>query len=106
MVSKHKASPEQFRHLAQLIQAATQTADWQALKRYDLQLRELLVSHRPILKDPKLAPVIQRAKQAHAIAAQALEKATAELQQQMELVSAQQERAMAYQLAMTMETEE
>ncbi|MGI1900945.1 LafD, partial [Vibrio campbellii] len=44
MDSKHKVSPERFRHLSKLIQIATKTADWQALKRYDLQLRELLIS--------------------------------------------------------------
>jgi len=101
--SKHKVSPERFRHLSKLIQIATKTADWQALKRYDLQLRELLISHKPFLKDPKLAPEIQRAKSVHVTAFAALEKATSELEKEMNMVNDQQERAMAYQLAMTME---
>ncbi|MEO0890342.1 MAG: LafD, partial [Pseudomonadota bacterium] len=29
MDSKHKVSPERFRHLSKLIQIATKTADWQ-----------------------------------------------------------------------------
>ncbi|MDG2609904.1 LafD [Vibrio parahaemolyticus] len=103
MDSKHKVSPVRFRHLSKLIQIATKTADWRALKRYDLQLRELLISHKPFLKDPKLAPEIQRAKAVHASAFTTLEKATNELEQEMSSVSNQQERAMAYQLAMTME---
>ncbi|HHJ3199086.1 TPA: LafD [Vibrio parahaemolyticus] len=103
MDKKHKVSPERFRHLSQLIQFATKTADWHALKRHDLQLRELLISHKPFLKDPKLAPEIQRAKSVHADAFAALEKATGELKKEMNMANDQQERAMAYQLAMTME---
>lgn len=102
----HKVSPERFRHLSQLILIATKMADWQALERHDLQLRELLVSHKPYLNDPKLAPEIQRARQVHDNALKALAKATSELKQEMELVNAQQERAVAYQFAMTMETSE
>ncbi|MEC7940397.1 MAG: LafD [Pseudomonadota bacterium] len=103
MDSKHKVSPDRFRHLSKRIQIATNTADWQALNRYDLQLRELLISHKPFLKDPKLAPEIQRAKAVHAAAFAVLAKATSELQQTMSMVNDQQERAMTYQLAMTME---
>ncbi|AGV19079.1 MULTISPECIES: hypothetical protein [Vibrio] len=103
MDNKHKVSPERFRHLSQLIQFAAKTADWHALKRYDLQLRELLISHKPFLKDPKLAPEIQRAKTVHANAFAVLEKSTNELKKEMNMVNDHQERAMAYQLAMTME---
>ena len=103
MDSKHNGSPERFRHLSKRIQIATNTADWQALKRLDLQLRELLINHKSSLKNPKLAPEIQRAKAVHATAFAVLEKATSELQQEMNMVNDQQERAMTYQLAMIME---
>ena len=103
MDSKHNVSPERLRHLSKRIHIATKTADWQALNRYDLQLRELLISHKPFLKDPKLAPEIQRAKAMHAAAFTELERATSELKQEMNMVNDQQERAMTYQLAMTME---
>jgi len=103
LASTHKVSPERFRHLSKLMQIATKTEDWHALKRYDLQLRELLTSHKAYLSDPQLAPEIARAKAIHQEAFDALEKATGELRQEMNKVNAQQERAMAYQLAMTME---
>ncbi|AIW19505.1 LafD [Vibrio coralliilyticus] len=103
MVSKHKVSPERFRHLAKLIHIATKTQDWQGLKRYDLQLRELLESHQPYLKDPRLAPVITEVKAVHKQAFDALDKAINELEAEINVVDAQHERAKAYQLAMTME---
>ncbi|MCA2493582.1 LafD, partial [Vibrio sp. 2175-1] len=59
--------------------------------------------HKPFLKDPKLAPEIQRAKTVHANAFAVLEKSTNELKKEMNMVNDHQERAMAYQLAMTME---
>ena len=103
MDSKHNVSPERFRHLSKRIHIATKTADWQALKRLDLQLRELLFNNKSLLKNPKLAPEIQRAKAMHAAAFTELERATSELKKEMNLVNDQQERAMTYQLAMTME---
>ncbi|EEX41166.1 LafD [Vibrio furnissii CIP 102972] len=77
--------------------------DWSALARYDSELRELLQYHKPFLRDPQLAPQIAKAKAAHQAALAALKAATAELESDMVQVSAQQERALAYQLAMTME---
>ncbi|NIY83656.1 LafD [Vibrio hepatarius] len=106
MASKHKALTEQFRQLSQLIQIATQTADWDALKHHDLQLRELLACHKPYLNDPELATEIQRTKTIYANAFNSLENELSKLQQEMSLISAQLERAMAYQLAMTMESTE
>ena len=53
MVSTFKVSPERFRHLAQLIQTATKTQDWLGIKRYDLQLRDLLETHQAYLSDPR-----------------------------------------------------
>ncbi|KLN66205.1 MULTISPECIES: LafD [Vibrio] len=103
MVSKHRVSPERFRHLSKLIQIATKTQDWPGLKRYDLQLRELLESHQPYLKDPRLAPVIKEVRAVHHEAFTVLEKAISELEADINVVDAQHERAKAYQLAMTME---
>ncbi len=79
MAIKHKVSPERFRHLSKLIEIATKTEDWHALKRYDVQLRELLDTHRPYLKDPRLAPEIRHARQTHLAAYEALSVATSEL---------------------------
>lgn len=103
MVNTHKVSPERFRHLSQRITIATKLQDWSALARYDSELRELLQYHKPFLRDPQLAPQIVKAKAAHQAALAALKAATAELESDMVQVSAQQERALAYQLAMTME---
>ncbi|CAM3665977.1 MULTISPECIES: LafD [Vibrio] len=103
MVSKHKVSPERFRHLAQLIHIATKTQDWHSLKRYDLQLRELLKVHKPYLKEPNFVGVIADVKAEHKAAIEALEKAMGELQTDMNVVNAQHERAQAYHLAMNLE---
>ncbi len=103
MEIKHKVSPERFRHLCKLIEIATKTEDWQALKRYDVQLRELLDTHRPFLKDPQLAPEIERARCAHLAAFEALTRATSQLKQRMGMVGDQKEAALAYQLAMSLE---
>ena len=62
MASTFKVSPERFRHLAQLIQTATKTQDWLGIKRYDLQLRELLETHQSYLNDSRLAPAINEAR--------------------------------------------
>jgi hypothetical protein len=103
LVSKHKVSPERFRHLATLIQLAAKTQDWHGLKRYDLQLRELLESHKPYLHDPRLAPVIKEVKTIHKAAFEQLDAAIRELEAEINVADAKHERAKAYQLAMTME---
>ncbi len=103
MAIKHKVSPERFRHLSKLIEIATKTEDWHALKRYDVQLRELLDTHRPYLKDPRLAAEIRHARQTHLAAYEALSVATSELKQRLHSVGEQKERSVAYQLAMTLE---
>jgi predicted DsbA family dithiol-disulfide isomerase len=103
LASKHKVSPERFRHLSHLIQVATKTQDWNALKRYDLQLRELLTTHRPYLNDPRLAPEINKAKEAHKNAFEALEAAAKEVEGQLKNLGEQREGALAYQLAMSLE---
>ncbi|SDG90487.1 hypothetical protein SAMN04488136_104168 [Vibrio xiamenensis] len=103
MATTHKkVSPERFRHLARRIQIATKLQDWKALQRYDMELRELLESQKTFFEDPLLAPEIARTKAVHEAAYRYLEHATAELKGEIELVSAQQERALAYQLATTM----
>ncbi|MFA0085440.1 LafD [Vibrio sp. 10N.286.49.C2] len=107
MANTHKVSPERFRHLSQLIEIATKTEDWPTLKRYDLQLRELLVTHDPFTlgaqQDPRLTAEIERAKQAHLQAFMALSQATDTLKTQLGMADEQKERAQAYQLAMTLE---
>lgn len=103
MHSKHKISPARFRHLAEVMNIAAKSADWQALTHYDLQLRELLRNHKSCLKDSTFNAEIQRVKAIHAAAFALLQTATNELEQEMNTVNDQQERAMAYQLAMTME---
>lgn len=103
MANTHKVSPERFRHLSKLIQIATKTEDWQGLKRYDLQLRELLESHQPYLKEARLAPVIADVKAAHQQACAALDKAIKELEEDINVVDARHERAKAYQLTMITE---
>jgi len=103
LVSKHKVSPERFRHLATLIQVAAKTQDWHGLKRYDLQLRELLETHKPYLRDPRLAPVIKQVKASHKAAFDQLNTAINELEAEINVADAKHERAKAYQLAMTME---
>jgi hypothetical protein len=82
---------------------AAKTEDWQSLKRYDGQLRELLDTHKPFLKDPRLAPEVERARQAHLSAYEMLSVATSKLKQKLNSSGAEKERAMAYQLAMTLE---
>ncbi|GMQ45106.1 LafD [Vibrio sp. 10N] len=103
MVNTHKVSPERFRHLSQCMTVAAKTEDWQSLKRYDGQLRELLDTHRPFLKDPRLAPEIERARQAHLSAYEALSVATSKLKRKLDSCEAEKERALAYQLAMSLE---
>ncbi|MCL9776511.1 MULTISPECIES: LafD [Vibrio] len=107
MANTHKVSPERFRHLSQLIEIATKTQDWPTLQRYDVQLRELLVTHDPFTKggrqDPRLAAEIERAKQAHLRAFIALSEATNALKTQLGEADEQKERAQAYQLAMSLE---
>ncbi|GLT16372.1 hypothetical protein GCM10007938_01480 [Vibrio zhanjiangensis] len=103
MVSKHKVSPERFRYLAQLIHIATKTQDWHSLKRYDLQLRELLKVHKPYLKEPHFVAVIADVKAEHKSALEALNKAIGDMETDMNVVNAQHERAKAYQLAMNLE---
>ncbi|MFB9134710.1 LafD [Vibrio olivae] len=98
----NKVSPERFRHLSRRIQVATKLQDWKALQRYDMELRDLLESHQMFLDDPLLAPEISRTKAVHEAAYRYLASATAELKGELELVGAQQERALAYQLATTM----
>ncbi len=99
----HKVSPERFRHMAKLLQIATKTQDWHALKRYDSQLAKLLLIHKDYMDDPRLIPEIERARQAHQEALSALEHSVSGLKQQLDLVNNQQERALAYQMAMTTE---
>ncbi|XAW88909.1 LafD [Vibrio sp. CDRSL-10 TSBA] len=103
MVNRHKVSPERFRHLAQRIKIAAKLEDWRALARCDSELRELLHSHKPFLNESSLADVINEVKSEHQLAFHALQTATKALESEMETVNAQQERALAYQLAMTME---
>lgn len=99
MAKTHKVSPERFRHLAQRIQIAAKLEDWKSLMRYDQQLQELLATHQAYLNDPRLAPEIARIKTIHQAAFEQLSQATSELEQTMNDVRMQQERAMAYQLA-------
>lgn len=103
MANRHKVSPERFRHLAQRIRIAAKLEDWRALQRSDNELRELLHSHKPFLRDPLLASAVAEVKHEHQVAVTRLQAATKTLESEMETVNAQQERALAYQLAMTME---
>jgi hypothetical protein len=100
LVSTFKVSPERFRHLAQLIQTATKTQDWLGIKRYDLQLRDLLETHQAYLSDPRLAPAINEARLAHQQAARLLNEAISEMESDINMMDSQHERAQAYQLAM------
>lgn len=93
----HKVSPERFRHLSQRIQIASKLQDWNALIRYDEQLKALLVAHKNYMDDPRLAPEIARLKAVHKVALEALTLATQELKGSMHQFSTQQERAKAYQ---------
>ncbi|MBU2898636.1 glycogen/starch/alpha-glucan phosphorylase [Vibrio pectenicida] len=104
MVSKYKVSPERFRHLAKLIHIATKTQDWHSLKRYDLQLRELLTVHKPYLKDANFVAVIADVKAEHKLALEALDNAIGDMETGINVVNAQHERAKAYQLAMNLES--
>ncbi len=103
MVSTYKVSPERFRHLSNLIQISLKTKDWHRLQRHDMKLRELLSAHRSHLKDPQLAPEIENVRAIHKEAFAALEKATQELGEELCTAEAHNERAKAYELAVTLE---
>lgn len=103
MVSKHKVSPERFRHLSKMMQISFKTKDWNSLQRHDLKLRELLARHSSQLHDPQLAPEIENVKAIHKEAFAALQEATKQLGEELSIAEANNERAKAYELAGTME---
>jgi inorganic triphosphatase YgiF len=96
-------SPERFRHLAKLIQISFKTKDWNSLQRHDMKLRELLASHKSQLQDPQLAPEIESLRAIHKEASAALEQAMKELGEELCTAAEHNERAKAYELAVTME---
>ncbi|MCF7480401.1 LafD [Vibrio sp. J1-1] len=103
MANKHKVSPERFRHLSKLIQISFKTKDWNSLQRHDMKLRELLAKHKSQLQDPQLAPEIESLKAIHKEAFLALEQAMKELGEDLSTAEANNERAKAYELTVTME---
>ncbi|MGP8305853.1 LafD [Vibrio sp. YIC-376] len=103
MVNKHKVSPERFRHLSKLIQISFKTKDWSSLQRHDMKLRELLTSHKSQLQDPQLALEIDNLRAVHKEAFAALEQAMKELGEDLSTAVAHNERAKAYELAVSME---
>lgn len=103
MANKHKVSPERFRHLSKLIQISFKTKDWNSLQRHDMKLRELLANHKSQLQDPQLAPEIESLKAIHKEAFLALEQAMKELGDELSTAEEHNERAKAYELAITME---
>lgn len=103
MVNKHKVAPETVLQLAQRIQRAAKAQDWDSLKSLDLKTRELLQKCPACLTDAAFRDVMTELKNAHQLAFQTLRDATCEMETELDLMQAQQERAKAYQLAMTME---
>lgn len=103
-------TPQQLRHwavqlrqLALPIQAAAAQQDWEALQRSDAALRDWLAGHKAYLRLPPLAAEVAQVKAMYRAAMQALNTATQSLRQEMDSFNAQQERALAYQFAMTLE---
>ncbi|MGC9421853.1 MULTISPECIES: LafD [Vibrio] len=103
MANKHNLLSSYLLQLAQRIDAAQKASDWEALHHYDAKVRTLLSTQRSALSDPELGAEWQRLKAAHMAAFTALNVATKQLKQDMLMLDAQQERAMAYQLSMPME---
>lgn len=103
MVSTHKITPTQLRQLATNIQQATKSQDWYALKHLDLKVRGLLLKRPECLEDVTLRTEMNHLKAVHQLALLALREAINDMQTDLDIMQAQQERAKAYQLAMTME---
>lgn len=103
MVSKHKVPAGYLNQFARKIEASAKASDWEALKAYDAKLRQLLSANPTLVNDPCLQEELAHLKSTHLKAFVALKNATDQLKAKMEMVDAQQERAMAYELAMSME---
>ncbi|ASI93950.1 LafD [Vibrio rotiferianus] len=103
MVSKHKVPAGYLSQFARKIEASGKASDWEALKDYDTKLRQLLSANPTLIRDPYFQDELQHLKSAYREAYATLGKATEQLKQEMEMVDAQQERAIAYELAMSLE---
>ncbi|WP_394211810.1 hypothetical protein [Enterovibrio calviensis] len=103
MVNRLNVTPTLLNQLAQRIQQATASRDWQTLKALDIKVRELLLRHPECLKSAACAAEISQLKATHQVALLALSESLTEMETELDVMQAQNERAMAYQLAMTME---
>ncbi|WP_428775190.1 LafD [Vibrio sp.] len=93
----------ELRRLDAQLRDTVDQQDWPQLKRCDLEIRRLLQAQRALLRHPDVVRDLLTLKQTHQAAQSALASATELLRQKMNSASEQQERNLAYQLAMTME---
>jgi hypothetical protein len=103
LASKHKVPAGYLSQFARKIEASGKASDWEALKAYDNKLRQLLSANPTLVRDPNFQDELQHLKSAYKEAYTTLGKATEQLKQEMEMAEAQQERAIAYELAMSLE---
>ncbi|BCN25721.1 hypothetical protein [Vibrio alfacsensis] len=103
MESSPKVTSALLKRLTNCIEQATEQQNWDALKQLDMTMGNILRSHPNCLTERALRPDIEQLKLVHRKAFCALKKAACELEKKLENMQSEQERAQAYQLAMTME---
>ncbi|PKF51188.1 hypothetical protein [Enterovibrio nigricans] len=103
MVKTHSPASHQIQTLSKQIYQAVATQDWQTLQQLDLQVRALLTTHPDYLSMPSLSQELAQLKRVHQNAFTKLKHSVTEMESELEGMQAKQERAKAYQMAMTME---
>ncbi|MGR5131052.1 hypothetical protein [Vibrio alfacsensis] len=103
MENSPKITPAIFKRLTHRIEQAVEQQDWDALKQLDMTMGNILRSYPNCLTERAFSHDIEQLKLAHRKAFFALKEATNELEQKLDSMQSQQERAQAYQFAMTME---
>ncbi|KXF81079.1 hypothetical protein [Enterovibrio coralii] len=103
MVNTHSYAANQIKALSKHIHHAANAEDWDALKRLDLQVRKFLESHPEYLSSSALSQEMAQLKHVYQNAFSQLKNNIAKMEVELNDMQAQQERAKAYQMAMTME---
>ncbi|MDD1781873.1 hypothetical protein LRP49_11875 [Enterovibrio sp. ZSDZ35] len=103
MVNTHNATSQHIQRLSKQIHHVALAQDWQALKQLDLKVRELLTQYPDCLSTPALSHDLAQLKRVHKNAVSQLAISVNKMETELAGMQAQQERAKAYQMAMTME---
>ncbi|MGR5236468.1 hypothetical protein [Vibrio alfacsensis] len=98
-----KITPAHLKQLTNRIEKAAAQQDWDTLKQLDMTMGNILRNHPSCLTERAFRHDIEQLKLAHRKAFFTLKEAANELEQKLNNMQSQQERAQAYQFAMTME---